>query len=340
MAGEGFRTFVDLDILTAEQVNDYLMAQAVMVFDDATDRSTQLGVAVAEGMVSYRKDTKQLEKYTGAAWVDVTADSIAKGVIDAKGDLIVGTADNTPARLAVGTNGQRLVAASGETAGVQWVADTANTVVTAKGDLLAATAASTLARLGVGTDGQVLTADSVASTGLAWASPAGPGGLVLLASASPNNVSTVNIDNVFTSTYLNYVMVFRLQTTSANGGAFFRFRASGATNSTSNYTYQALTADSTTVSGVRTTNGDSFLLSGINTDPTNGVVWLFNPQQATKTMGITQFVDFFQGANTPRVAQYGLNFNATTQFDGLHFFLQAGIGNYTGEIRIYGVQNT
>jgi hypothetical protein len=120
MAGKGFRTFVDLDILTAEQVNDYLMAQAVMVFDDDNDRSTQLGVAVAEGMVSYRKDTKQLEKYQGTSWVDITADSIAKGLIDAKGDLIVGTADNTPARLAVGTNGQVLTADSTASTGLAW----------------------------------------------------------------------------------------------------------------------------------------------------------------------------------------------------------------------------
>ena len=76
MAGQGFRTFVDLDILTAEQVNDYLMSQAVMVFDDASDRSTQLGVSVAEGMVTYLRDTNQVEKYTGAAFVPVS-DAIA-----------------------------------------------------------------------------------------------------------------------------------------------------------------------------------------------------------------------------------------------------------------------
>jgi hypothetical protein len=122
MAGEGFRTFVDLDILTAEQVNDYLMSQAVMVFDDASDRSTQLGVSVAEGMVSYLKDTDQLEKYNGAAWVNITADSIAKALIDAKGDLIVGTADNTPARLAVGTNGHVLTADSTASTGLAWAA--------------------------------------------------------------------------------------------------------------------------------------------------------------------------------------------------------------------------
>jgi hypothetical protein len=73
MAGTGFKTFVDLDILTAAEVNGFLMSQAVMVFDDATDRSTELGASVAEGMVSYLKDTNQLEKYDGAAWVPVIA---------------------------------------------------------------------------------------------------------------------------------------------------------------------------------------------------------------------------------------------------------------------------
>jgi hypothetical protein len=73
MAGTGFKTFVDLDILTAAEVNGFLMSQAVMVFDDATDRSTELGANVAEGMVSYRKDDDVLEKYDGTAWVPVIA---------------------------------------------------------------------------------------------------------------------------------------------------------------------------------------------------------------------------------------------------------------------------
>jgi hypothetical protein len=48
--------------------------------------------------------------------------AIAKSTVDAKGDLIAGTADNTVARLAVGTNGHTLVADSGETTGLKYVA--------------------------------------------------------------------------------------------------------------------------------------------------------------------------------------------------------------------------
>jgi len=45
---------------------------------------------------------------------------ITAGVVDAKGDLIVGSADDAVARLAIGTNGQVLTANSGATYGVQW----------------------------------------------------------------------------------------------------------------------------------------------------------------------------------------------------------------------------
>jgi hypothetical protein len=47
-------------------------------------------------------------------------DILTKKIADAKGDLLVGTADNAISRLAVGTNGQVLTAASAETGGVKW----------------------------------------------------------------------------------------------------------------------------------------------------------------------------------------------------------------------------
>jgi hypothetical protein len=51
---------------------------------------------------------------------DDLADKISKTIVDAKGDLIAATADNTVARVPVGSNGQVLTAASGQTAGVEW----------------------------------------------------------------------------------------------------------------------------------------------------------------------------------------------------------------------------
>jgi hypothetical protein len=48
--------------------------------------------------------------------------AIAKSIVDAKGDLIAGTADNTVARLAVGANDTILVADSSTATGLKWAA--------------------------------------------------------------------------------------------------------------------------------------------------------------------------------------------------------------------------
>ena len=45
---------------------------------------------------------------------------LKKAIVDAKGDLIVGSAADTAVRVAVGSNNQVLMADSAETAGVKW----------------------------------------------------------------------------------------------------------------------------------------------------------------------------------------------------------------------------
>lgn len=59
--------------------------------------------------------------YDLANTANTTANAaIAKSLVDEKGDLLVGTADNTVARLPVGTNNYVLTADSTQTAGVKW----------------------------------------------------------------------------------------------------------------------------------------------------------------------------------------------------------------------------
>lgn len=67
-----FKDFAAGDVLTAADVDNLLMRQTVMTFDDATDRTTQLGTAVAEGMVAYLLDTNALQYYDGVAWEGVS----------------------------------------------------------------------------------------------------------------------------------------------------------------------------------------------------------------------------------------------------------------------------
>ena len=121
MAGAGFKTFNTGDVLTASDVNTYLMQQTVMVFASSAARTTALGANVAEGMLSYLKDTDVVEVYNGSAWVSSDdPNAIQNTIVDAKGDLISATAADTPARLAVGTDGQVLTADSSTATGLKW----------------------------------------------------------------------------------------------------------------------------------------------------------------------------------------------------------------------------
>jgi hypothetical protein len=160
--------------------------------------------AHAASAISYDNGSSGLTAIQVQAAIDeiegaIGAAGIPETIVNAKGDIIAATAADTVTRLGVGSNGQALVAASGEATGLQWqdvltqseftthesdttsvhgIADTSalalssavvnNTLADAKGDLLTASAADTPARLAVGTNGQYLKAASGETTGLIW----------------------------------------------------------------------------------------------------------------------------------------------------------------------------
>lgn len=160
-----------------------------LVKDGAAAMRT-LGSAIDTSLVDLKGGTtgQVLSKTTNTdldfTWVTSDdANAIQNAIVDAKGDLIAASDADTPARLAVGTNGYVLIADSTQTTGLKWGIDPTNDVITTAGDLLYGTAADTVARLGIGTAGQVLTVNSGA-TAPEWAAPAGGGGMTLLASGS------------------------------------------------------------------------------------------------------------------------------------------------------------
>jgi hypothetical protein len=70
----GFREFVTGEVLTAANVDDFLMKQSVMLFADGAARDSALGTAVAsgnalrEGMLAYNQDDAALQVYDGTEW--------------------------------------------------------------------------------------------------------------------------------------------------------------------------------------------------------------------------------------------------------------------------------
>ncbi len=143
MAGAGYKLFATGDVLTAAQVNTYLMQQTVMVFADSAARTTALSGVLAEGMVSYLQDTNTLEVYNGSAWVGATGD-------------ITG--------LTAGTG----ISITSETGPVPTVTNAMATEITAKGDLIVGTGSATFDNLAAGSNGDTLVADSSTSTGLRY----------------------------------------------------------------------------------------------------------------------------------------------------------------------------
>lgn len=106
-----------------------------------------------------------------AARVSGDADAVPKTLVDAKGDLLVGSAADTVIRKAVGADDLVLTASAASSGGVTWAAAVSPTLVDAKGDLLVGSAADTLIRKAVGANDTVLTADSTAAGGVKWATP-------------------------------------------------------------------------------------------------------------------------------------------------------------------------
>ena len=108
----GYHLFSTGEVLTAANVNDYLMKQTVMIFASASARTTALSGVLREGMLSYRLDAHVLEVYNGTIW------EAPETNLTTKGDLA--TFDTAPTRLAVGSDGQTLVANSANASGLGW----------------------------------------------------------------------------------------------------------------------------------------------------------------------------------------------------------------------------
>jgi hypothetical protein len=202
----------------------------------------------------------------------------------------------------------------------------APTVVDAKGDLIVGTAADTVGRLAVGTNNQLLVADSSTASGLKWANP----GLTLLSTTTFSAVASHSVNDVFSTTYDNYKIVFNA-VGSTDLDLEMRFRVSGSDNSTANYNDQLLLARSTTISGARATSQTSATIFALRTEDTEFEMLVVNPFKTALTMFHNLGFDADGGVALRAVVG---RFNLTTSFTGFTLF---NSGTMTGSVSVYGI---
>jgi len=166
-------------------------------------------------------------------------------------------------------------------------------------------------------------------------------GMVLINATTITASSTVNIDNIFTSSFRNYRIVTALTTVAGSGGIYMKMRAGGVSNSSANYAFAATGY----ISNNSGTNGYS---NGVTTsgfelgycaNALGGLfsndMMLYNPQQTQYTTFTGDAVTTFNTTNNYTWANGGL-MNVTTAYDGLSLI---GPANMTGVIRIYGLKD-
>ena len=102
MAGAGKKTWSTGDVLTASDVNTYLMEQSIMVFATETTRDAAI-TSPTDGMFAYTTTTPAdtLAYYNGAAWVAVDLAGDITGITTAANSSLAGGATSGTDRKSV-----------------------------------------------------------------------------------------------------------------------------------------------------------------------------------------------------------------------------------------------
>jgi hypothetical protein len=207
----------------------------------------------------------------------------------------------------------------------------AKSVVTTAGDIIYRNATVPV-RLGIGTANQVLKVNSGA-TAPEWGSA--PSGLTLITRQSYTSALTVNVNDVFSSTYDNYRIVIK-NSAGTCPDISMRLRVSGADNTTANYTSTCIEAVSGTANafGRYVVAGTSFINGGIGFGEIGTMSFdMLSPNLTEKTTYVGSNAQIDSGWRSGVMTGY---FNATTSFTGFSFY--GSSGSSTGYVAVYGYQ--
>ena len=151
-------------------------------------------------------------------------------------------------------------------------------------------------------------------------------GLVLLNTTSFSAVASQSVTDVFSSTYTNSIAIVDFVGSGQNFGTV-RLRTA-SDDSTSNYFWQRLIADTTSVSGSAQASQTSFDIGKYSTGTTGRILHFFKPNVATSTAFSSSIGSFNY------VSLYAGEMNTNTQYTG--YSIIASSGTITGQVKTYG----
>jgi hypothetical protein len=144
--------------------------------------------------------------------------------------------------------------------------------------------------------------------------------------------SSVSLNNVFSSTYDNYKVLFSGNVSTA-AGLNLRLRVGGVDNSTaSSYLRQFLRVENTVISGGRVTSNIVRIGQSENTLRSSFELTIYNPFQATATP--MNSLATISESSVMIFDIHSVVHNVTSSFDG--FTLIPESGTTTGTISVYG----
>lgn len=115
--GSAWTSVADGTTALTDNATNYVERTVAGVVSDNTSGFTASSLPMAVVVTASGAITSITDRRAHA----VPSSGIAATIFDAKGDLLTASAADTPAILTVGSNGQRIKAASGESTGLQWV---------------------------------------------------------------------------------------------------------------------------------------------------------------------------------------------------------------------------
>jgi hypothetical protein len=214
----------------------------------------------------------------------------------------------------------------GGTSGTVTVTNDMATTITTAGDLIYGTGSGTYTRRGIGSTSQVLTVAGGVPT---WATPASSG-MAFIQKGTFTTASSVNVNTCFSSTYDNYRILVKVTGASVvNGEVRLRMRSATTDNTSANYNYQRLYAQSSTVGGSAATNQTSAIMGPQNTALTWFATDMWSPFLAENTGYVT-----VSSYNQTNIDNFSGAHKVASSFDGFTMFPDSG--TITGEVWVYG----